>query len=242
MKLWIFSDLHRDFGKSALNVPDNADVAIAAGDIQDDDYLVWLGSRLPTVFVAGNHEFYGHAYAERIAKLKALPCEQLYVLDNESVTLGPVRFHGATLWTDYGYNPRAASAARHSMNDHRLIKWSKEPYQRFLPSHATKLHEASKAYLAANVMPGDVVVTHHAPHPGSVHPRYAGQALNHAYFSDLGAEIDAWKPTLWVHGHVHSTFDYVVGETRVVCNPHGYPGENTDFNAALVLEVKEKLT
>ncbi|OXH93504.1 metallophosphoesterase, partial [Burkholderia multivorans] len=28
---------------------------------------------------------------------------------------------------------------------------------------------------------------------------------------------------LWVHGHTHTSFDYVVeGGTRVVCNPRGY--------------------
>ena len=27
---------------------------------------------------------------------------------------------------------------------------------------------------------------------------------------------------LWMHGHTHEDFDYVLGETRVVCNPRGY--------------------
>lgn len=235
MNLWIFSDLHHDHGRFNLEPPAKADVAIAAGDIQNDDFLVALARQLLVVFVAGNHEFYGHAYAERLAALRALP--GVTVLDNDTATIGGVRFHGATLWTDYGYNPLAAETARRSMNDHRYIKWMKDPYQRFLPSHATEMHEASKRYLAANVKPGDVVVTHHAPSERSVAPKYAGQLLNHAYFSALDAEIEAWEPALWVHGHVHTNFDYRVGETRVLCNPHGYPGENPDFNPALVVAV-----
>ncbi len=235
MNLWIFSDTHMDFGRFDLEPPANADVAIAAGDIQNDEFLVRLAAKLPVVFVCGNHELYGQAYAERMAALKALP--GVTALDNESVTMGSTTIHGATLWTDYGYNPLAAETARRSMNDHRYIKWTKEPYQRFLPSHATKLHEASKAYLAANVREGDVVVTHHAPSEKSVAAKYAGQILNHAYFSALDAEIEAWKPALWVHGHVHSNADHMIGETRVLCNPHGYPGENREFDPALLVEV-----
>jgi predicted NBD/HSP70 family sugar kinase len=29
----------------------------------------------------------------------------------------------------------------------------------------------------------------------------------------------------WVHGHTHSTHDYMIGNTRVLCNPRGYPRE-----------------
>jgi len=36
----------------------------------------------------------------------------------------------------------------------------------------------------------------------------------------------AYRPQikLWVHGHTHDPYDYVIGETRVVCNPRGYIG------------------
>ena len=42
---------------------------------------------------------------------------------------------------------------------------------------------------------------------------------------------------LWVHGHSHTAVDYDVAGTRVVCNPRGYPGEDTDFKPNLVLVV-----
>jgi hypothetical protein len=29
---------------------------------------------------------------------------------------------------------------------------------------------------------------------------------------------------LWTHGHTHHKFDYMIGETRIVCNPRGYEG------------------
>jgi hypothetical protein len=34
-------------------------------------------------------------------------------------------------------------------------------------------------------------------------------------------------------------FDYYIGKTRVICNPKGYQGENTDgFKDNLIVEIK----
>jgi predicted phosphodiesterase len=33
-------------------------------------------------------------------------------------------------------------------------------------------------------------------------------------------------PKLIVHGHTHDPCDYMIGETRVICNPRGYPAEH----------------
>lgn len=245
-KLWIISDLHLDHGQYGPEPPAGADVAIVAGDVVNDQYLIDLAAKLPVVFVAGNHEFYGHEYYRRIGSLGDLGA---VFLDDDTVTLNladrrPVRVIGSTLWTDYGRDPIAAEAARRGMNDHRRIAWTKEPWQRFLPSHATKLHEASKAYIAATTSaPFDgstVVLTHHAPSVRSVHPKYADgpQAiLNRAYYSDLDGLVEASGAALWVHGHVHNNFDYWIGGTRVLCNPQGYPGENPAFRSDLLVEV-----
>ena len=41
------------------------------------------------------------------------------------------------------------------------------------------------------------------------------------------------------HGHTHHSFDYQIGEWRVVCNPHGYYPRhlNKDFNPREVVTV-----
>lgn len=243
MNLWIVSDLHADHGEPMPSPPVGADVAVIAGDAQNDAWLVDLAMRMFVVFVCGNHEFYGHEYPTRLAAVKALP--GVTVLDNSAAYIDaggtPVRFIGATLWTDYDNNPVAADLARRSMNDHRLITWRKDPWQRFLPRHASDMHASSRRYIAdalATPYAGKtVVVTHHAPHENSVHPRFAGQLLNHAYYSDLEPVIEAGKPDLWVHGHVHNVFDYRVGATRVLANPRGYPRENPEFNPGLVVTI-----
>jgi Icc-related predicted phosphoesterase len=71
-----------------------------------------------------------------------------------------------------------------------------------------------------------VVVGHHAPSKASTHPRYLNDTtMNGAYSSDLSEFIlDRPQIKLWVHGHTHDSFDYMIGSTRVVCNPRGYDG------------------
>lgn len=69
-----------------------------------------------------------------------------------------------------------------------------------------------------------VVCGHHAPSKQSTHPRYKNETLmNTAYSSDLTNLILEYPQIkLWTHGHTHESFDYMVGSTRVVCNPRGY--------------------
>jgi len=71
-----------------------------------------------------------------------------------------------------------------------------------------------------------VVVTHHAPTPISIAECYRFDTLmNGAFHSDLSEFImDRPQIKLWTHGHMHNVSDYIVGETRVVCNPRGYHG------------------
>ena len=55
------------------------------------------------------------------------------------------------------------------------------------------------------------------------------------YIEDLGADV-------WIHGHVHSSFDYNIGKTRIICNPRGYESysgacENFDYDPKFVFEI-----
>ena len=103
----------------------------------------------------------------------------------------------------------------------------------FTPEQALALHRESRAWLEAELArPWDgktVVVTHHAPHPMSIAPKYRGDPITPAFVSDLSAVIERHQPNLWIHGHTHASFDYVVPgtKTRVVCNPRGYRDRRT---------------
>jgi hypothetical protein len=71
-----------------------------------------------------------------------------------------------------------------------------------------------------------VVVGHHAPSMQSCADRFRGdRIMNGGFYTELG-DFMVYRPQikLWVHGHTHDPYDYVIGETRVVCNPRGYIG------------------
>jgi hypothetical protein len=47
--------------------------------------------------------------------------------------------------------------------------------------------------------------------------------MNGGYSSELSEFIlDHPQIKLWTHGHTHEPFDYMIGDTRIVCNPRGY--------------------
>ncbi len=174
------------------------------------------------------------------------PDFNIHFLENTTVVLSGVRFVGCTLWSDYrifGAANQAAvmNACAGGMNDHRLIGWQKQPWLRFRPQEAMLLHHRSRTFLeqtlATPFAGPSVAILHHAPHWGSAHPRYQSDAMTGAFVSDLKELILTTQPDLIVHGHVHHSFDYRVGKTRIVCNPHGYGNENFAFDGALVVEI-----
>ena len=214
-----------------------------------------IGRDLPILYVAGNHEYYGHVVAPKLEQMRQA-AEQfgIHFLENRCVVLNGVRFLGATLWTDYQFftgidQAHAMEMARQRLNDHQLIRTGRA---RFSPQDALSLHVKSIEWLKAELTKPfagkTVVISHHGVHPKSVHPRFRDDLLTAAFVSDLTDLLRGVD--LWMHGHVHDSFDYYVGSCRVVANPAGYvlnrlvadhPGElrfeNAAFNKKLLVDL-----
>lgn len=253
MKLWILSDLHLEFAdlSAPLAIPD-ADVCVVAGDLcrAPANGVHWLARHvahsMPCVYVAGNHEFYRGSIKESLedGRAAAAGFPDVHFLENEAVAIGGVRFVGATLWTDFrieGHQRLAMWHARDRMNDYRKIALQRNPWQRFLPETAARMHHVSRQFIEETLLAErtpTVVVTHHLPHRGSIPERFTGDLLNAAYASDLSETIRLGRPALWVHGHTHDSCDYHAGNTRIVCNPRGYDDENRSFAADLIVNIE----
>jgi predicted phosphodiesterase len=259
MKLLILSDLHLEMApfEPSASAVQQADVIVLAGDIHPGTQgLAWAARAFPgkpVVYVAGNHEFYDGHWDDTLAALRARARELgIHFLENDAVTIGGVRFLGCSLWTDFDLDGarKHDAAMREAMNfmmDYRVIRVN-SAWGRLTPQHALDRHRESRAWLEralADPAPPAVVVTHHFPSRRSVLPRYAGDALNPAFGSDLPAALLA-RARLWIHGHTHGSLAYAVGEgvnqARVVCNPRGYPlvsgrFENPDFDAGYLVSV-----
>ena len=253
MKLHILSDLH--LSASAFEAPaTDADVIILAGDIaRPKDAIAWASAfTKPTLYVPGNHEFYGGSLASTVHELKQL-CRgsNIQVLDNDAVVMNGVRFLGATLWTDFqlfGEGEKrdlAVKEAMHFIRDFSRIRMDEASDALFTPVASAKqfaLHANWLEEQLAEPFSGQtVVITHHAPSPKSIHPRFADSPLNACFVSDAVRLMDGKRASLWIHGHTHDSFDYVVNGTRVVCNPRGYAkdgvNENSKFDPAFVIDV-----
>lgn len=255
MKLWILSDLHVDVNRRfPFKLPDPHpphDAVIVAGDICQGlaDGIGFIAAEKlnakPVVYVAGNHEFYGHDRHEGLAegRAEAVKYRNIHLLERDCLELDGVMFAGCTLWTDYSYagireQARAMHWAARRMSDHRLISDGKSAWS---PEKALTEHQASRAWLSQQLSPDRtrpmVVVTHHAPSRNSVQPRYRDDLLTAAFASDLDALVA--NADLWIHGHLHASIDYRLGDCRVIANPRGYVGikEDRDYHPSLVIEV-----
>jgi hypothetical protein len=159
-----------------------------------------------------------------------------------------ITFIGSTLWTDMNkIDPLTMHAVRDMMMDYKCIRKEFEGYTTLKPHDTVTRHRQSLDYIKNVVAErGDekfVVVGHHSPSFQSVHEGYRSEYLmNGAYHSDLSEFIlDRPQIKLWTHGHTHHPFDYMIGETRIVCNPRGYENdgysEDSGWNPNIVLEV-----
>lgn len=270
MHIHLASDLHLEFlhkrfpeylRVDRLYTP-WADVLVLAGDIHKETDAIRCFAHWPhpVLYVLGNHEFYDHTISQTIAAMRqAAKNTAIIILDRDEFIYRGVRFLGCTLWTDYclggvQQRQRAMQVCESRLADHRKIMGVDHPGERFSAQQAAQLHERDRLWLAGKLAePFDgptVVITHHGPHPNSVHPRFMDDPCNAGFISDLGDLVE--KPQLWIHGHVHDTFDYKVGDCRVVTNPGSYaaglskaksPGdlawENPLFDPQCTIEITE---
>lgn len=254
----LVSDLHGVLPVFSYDTKDT--VLICPGDIHEvhrkaqfRTMLADLCSRFKTVITtAGNHEYYGTNIQSAHHKLRAFEEEfsnYFFLQDEFHMVEDDIMIIGSTLWTSLcNHNPIVMYDAETKMNDYKHIRHGPPDYgwKRKLSTVDTMMfHRESTEYIKETIeyfksipypeVKKVLVMSHHAPSFQSVSPQYLTDDLNGAYCSNLDDMIIELKPTVWVHGHVHDSFDYMIEDTRVLCNPQGYElrdgsFENKSFN------------
>lgn len=262
MRIQLASDLHLELleqrfpGARLVEPAPGAELLVLAGDIHNgvrgiEAFADWP---VPVVYLAGNHEFYDRHWQQTRLELRhACAGTRVTLLDNDVAGFEGVRLLGCTLWTDFRISGAAQDQAmadvERGLTDYHVIS----TVGGLLRANQTLAdHERSRRWLEAELARPfagrTVVVTHHAPHPLSIHPRFAGHPVNAGFVSDLTPLLH--DVDLWLHGHTHDSFDYRVGRCRVVANPAGYvlnratagaaaefALENACFDPALLIDV-----
>jgi len=258
MKVQLLSDLHLEFDKKKLFVPQftDEDVLILAGDIQvgleKEGWFSDLLEKRTVLYTTGNHEYYGEDFTKineylpefenrvnELAEKKGFK-HKLYCMQNRTVDIDDVRFIGATMWTDFKRNnPIVMHLASRGMNDYHTIR---NGNRKLMPEDIYKFNQQTLEYLAAELFKPTnkktVVFTHHLPSYQSVDEQYRTAAdadFNYLYFSDLDNLVQ--MSDYWFHGHTHTSCDYQLGKCRVICNPRGYnhPAHlNLDFKTIVI--------
>ena len=261
VNLLVLSDLHIEFADFSLDVEavQAADVVVLAGDIGSGwKGLEWARRSVPdkpVVYVCGNHELYGWHWLETLEEMRDVAGSlDINFLENDEVSIDEVRFLGASLWTDFEYfgseyTEEMMRHAQNGLNDFRRI-WASQGSDRQLltPAMTLERHRVSRAWLEGELAGGDpertVVVTHHYPHRDSTAAQFVDDDLTAAFGSHLPTQM-LTRSALWIHGHTHSSCNYMIEhagrQTRVLCNPRGYPRgrsqsfENAEFDPSLIV-------
>ncbi len=261
MRALVLSDLHVDKtrGDAPEVQPVDCDAVLFAGDLCDGAHLSmrWLADRLaglPIYAVLGNHDVWrdgsapGYTIEEQYDRCRDLGAMLGITVLERDVAYhgGDVRILGCTMWTDFECRPPTMSrkqamfvsqngylpgdgnyrGERDRMNDFRFVHQIDPDgrRRRFTPARSIEIHKESVAWLEAQLA---------TPHDGPT--------LEYLMTGDTA-------PEYFFHGHIHRSRDYMVGETRIIANPRGYPTrergvmENLDWNPGLVIDIEPRPT
>jgi len=200
------------------------------------------------IYVAGNHEFYNGKWEKSIADIREFLVNfpNIHFLEREMNELDGIIYMGGTLWTDMNKcDPLTLHATQDIMSDYAIIRNDEFGYRKLRPSDTVIRHRKTLEYFKFIAQEHKnkkiVMVVHHAPHQKSINEKFIDEYLiNGAYASDLSDFIlDHPQIKLITHGHVHNSSDYMIGDTRVICNPRGYVGEilNPEFFPNFTVEI-----
>jgi predicted phosphodiesterase len=245
MKLQLISDIHLNLARDGLEIarfidslnPNNDDIVLAlGGDISEHGMVELILKGIcqrytAVVYVTGNHEYW-HSSLERVnAVLTQLDHDipNLHWLNNRVLEFDEIRILGSTLW--FGHS---------ALSPIYNVGWSDFHQIDNIEDDFYRKNNESIWFFEENLKQGDIVLTHHLPSYRSCSKKFLANPLNIFYANHLDALIEDREPAIWMHGHTHDSCDYNIGNTRILCNPHGYPkygGLNPGFNDNLVLTV-----
>ena len=196
-------------------------------------------------FITGNHEPYNYDLEDKtIQEINSeldinFIDEPVKFLHNTHIVLGDYVIFGGTLYTDFNLKEDVSFGemmASRYINDFRYCAVKDKDgifraikprdYRTWFDNCITELKLVCEKYNDKNI----IVFTHFGNSEKSIAQNYVDSYVNSFYASNLEGFIEKYNNIcLWAHGHVHNSFDYNIGNTRVVVSPYGYYGREQEL-------------
>jgi predicted phosphodiesterase len=247
MLIQYLSDIHLEFMTKPPKIKAMADVLCLCGDIGYPHsgiyslFLKQMSQSFKKVFlITGNHEYYnsdkyGSHTMEEINRhigfiINVNKLENVTFLNNSYELYDDVLFVGTTLWS---------KIPSMNMNDICLMNDFKQ-IEGLTYDTYNLLHYKSCSFIAdtlALIEKGDifkdknvnikvVIMTHHLPSFNLIDEKHAYSDTNCFYASKCDPFfVEPIKA--WIYGHTHTPNKTIINNIKFVCNPKGYPSENT---------------
>lgn len=246
-----FSDIHC-YDLSFQPKKTYSDVLICAGDFDMglrtniwNDRVIKEHEK-PFIKILGNHDYWNTSSTVGMTMddwndyYKSLENEFVSYLINETKVINGVAFIGATLWSDFKNNDLIVRSASKISKDYtKIIKnygiTSDEIYDEYIKARTFIINELTK-----HSDKKCVVITHFPP---SISCNYTYQINPASYYwcGQMEDIISEFQPVLWISGHMHNSFDALMGDSRVILNPAGQVKnsiyQNPQFNDSLNIKI-----
>lgn len=240
-----------DAAESIFIIPGDINTGVCGDMVTEliaEELAYYAQYYLHVIAVLGNHDNYGNNVSNQIAEVSTA-IRKFCTKSNVTLlhaglpyrVIEGITFWGDTLWSGLHLsdtNPLAHFTLRRSIADFSsiLIKSGNGPIRLFEPSDMLALNKhalkALKKFLSSGNLHKKVVITHFTPSMQSMDDRFLGSSFNDYFHNNYDHLIEKCDVQYWFHGHTHISKDYMIGETRVLCNPVGYRGynEHTGFD------------
>ncbi len=226
----LLNDINNDFKESVL---------LIAGDLAEKKYMdnhIQLLKKICkkfkfVLFVEGNHENYEWNMSNEYNYSKI--AKNFIHLNNEMFEIENIIIYGGTLWCNLNeLSSLDKFNISQMISDFRIININDT--DKMSIEYMTNLYNKFIEGLIETQLKVDnenkqlIILSHFAPSIKSVTPGYENSALNPYFCNNLDDLIKSSNIHTLVHGHVHSSHDYMINNTKILCNPRGYPRELND--------------
>ena len=232
MKIQIASDLHLefdDYNRVRMVPATDRDLLVLAGDInmgrRAKSFIQEQLELSPVVYVPGNHEYYEEIKRSELddwwREMADTELPGLHYLQMDDVMIGGIRIRGATWYSDF-WGGEGHYASTHVTDFQPPYNqpgdWCVEDHKR--------AHEVTTSWLATDTS-ADVIVTHFPPSKrANLYDTPLRISFTDSYyFNDQDDLVRELQPRLWISGHAHVPYDFMIDDCRCIGNPCGYPGQ-----------------